>query len=297
MRTKILSLILCACVVAMVCPGFGQQGEAKAEHKVSEYIYKKTPQRDLKLYVHFPKDWKKSDKRPGIIFFFGGAWVKGTPTQFMPQADYFASRGMVTARADYRVGITPVVCVEDAKSAVRWFRAHAAELGLDPDRIVGSGGSAGGHLAACCTMTDTQNVKEEDPTVSSKPNAMVLFNPVLIMEERIGSKLSGVSADEQKQISPIVHMKKETPPAIIFYGTKDQFLAQGRAFLAKSKEVGNRVEVYSAEDQPHGFFNRSPWTEVTMRQADEFLVSLGYLKGEPTVQLPAGTKQTLKKEE
>jgi acetyl esterase/lipase len=280
----------------MCVSGFGQETGEGAAGKVSEYIYKKTPQGELKLYIHFPRDWKKGDKRPGIIFFFGGAWVKGSPTQFIPQAEYFAGRGMVTARADYRLGISPVVCVEDAKSAVRWFRAHAGELGLDPDRIVGSGGSAGGHIAACAAMTDTQNAKGEDLTISSKPNVMVLFNPVVIIEERIAEKVKAVSADEAKQISPILHMKKDTPPAILFYGTKDQFLAQGRAFLAKSKDMGNRVEVYSAAEQPHGFFNRSPWTEVTMRQADEFLVSLGYLKGEPTVKIPGGAPASLKKE-
>ena len=282
-------------MAAMATTAFAQRG-GNAATAAREFVYKKTPQGDLKLYVHFPAGWTTNDKRPGIIFFFGGAWIKGSPTQFIPQADYFAGRGMVAARADYRVGITPAVCVEDARSAVRWFRAHAGELGLDPDRIVGSGGSAGGHLAACCAMTDTQNAKGEDGKVSSRPNALVLFNPVLIMEEKIAAKLKGISAAEVQQISPIEFMRKDTPPAIVFYGTKDQFLEQGRKFLAKSRATGNRVELYSVEGQPHGFFNRSPWTEVTLRQADEFLVSLGYLKGHPTMRLPQETKASLKKE-
>jgi len=291
-------LCVAVCLIVGMLPCYAGESGGRTEGSVVERIYKRTPQGDLKIYLHFPKDWEKSDKRPGMIFFFGGAWIKGSPAQFIPQAEYFAGRGMVTARADYRVKISPVVCVEDAKSAVRWFRAHASELGLDPGRIVGAGGSAGGHLAACAAMTDTQNAKGEDGAVSSKPNVMVLFNPVVIMSEQIAQKVGAVvSPEEAKQISPIVHMKKDTPPAILFYGTKDQFLAQGRAFLAKSKEIGNRVEVYSAEGQPHGFFNRSPWTEVTMRQADEFLVSLGYLKGKPTVTLSATTTATLKIEE
>jgi acetyl esterase/lipase len=281
----------------MTAPVWGQPETSEGAGKVSEYVYKKTAQGDLKLYVHFPKDWKKTDKRSGMIFFFGGGWVQGTPAQFVPQATYFAGRGMVTARADYRLRISPVVCVEDAKSAVRWFRAHAAELGLDPDRIVGSGGSAGGHIAACAGMSDTQNAKDEDAAVSSKPNVLVLFNPVVIMAPQIADKMKMVSADESKQISPILHMKKDTPPTISFYGTNDRFLEQGRAFLAKSKEIGNKVELYSAADQPHGFFNRSPWTEATMRQADEFLIALGYVKGEPTVKIREGKTASLKREE
>jgi len=292
-----VALAACLSLVMVGAPVLAQPAGVEAAPNRAEEVYKKTPQGDLKIYIHFPNDWKKTDKRPGMIFFFGGAWVKGSPDQFIPQAAYFARRGLVTARADYRLGLGPVVCVEDAKSAVRWFRAHAADLGLDPDRIVGSGGSAGGHLAACATMTDTQNVKGEDLAVSSKPNVMVLFNPVVDLEGIAGDKAKASPAGEIKQVSPILHMAKGTPPAILFYGTNDRFLAQGRAFLKKSKELGNRVEVYSAADQPHGFFNRSPWTEATMEKADEFLISLGYLKGEPAVGLPAGAKPSLKKEE
>jgi acetyl esterase/lipase len=116
--------------------------------------------------------------------------------QFEPQASHLARRGMVAARADYRVksrhGVTPKECVEDAKSAVRWMRAKASVLGVDPDRIVAAGGSAGGHLAACAAFAPGLEANEEDARISSKPNALVLFNPVLRFDgipqlmERIG---------------------------------------------------------------------------------------------------------------
>ena len=87
------------------------------------------------------------------MFFFGGAWTQWRPGQFEPQASYLAGRGMVAIRADYRVKnrhrATPADGVEDAKSAIRWVRQNASMLGVDPDRIVAAGGSAGGHLAAC----------------------------------------------------------------------------------------------------------------------------------------------------
>jgi acetyl esterase/lipase len=92
----------------------------------------------------------------------------------------------------------------------------------------------------------------------------------------------------KEALSPIVFYKKPIPPTIIFYGTKDRFLDQGRAFLARSKEVGGRVELYTAEGMPHGFFNRPPWTESTLRATDAFLASIGCLKGEPTIAVPAG---------
>jgi carboxylesterase type B len=107
------------------------------------FTYKKTKQADLEIVVHYPPGWKETDKRPGIVFFFGGGWMGGTIRQFEPQATHLACRGMVSALADYRVksrhGVTPKECVEDAKSAVRWLRQNAAKLGIDPDRIVAAG--------------------------------------------------------------------------------------------------------------------------------------------------------------
>ena len=80
----------------------------------------------MKINLYFPKDWKASDRRPGIVLFFGGGFVSGTPAQFTTKAEYFASRGLVAASAEYRIGnvhhTPPAKCVEDAKSVVRWLR-------------------------------------------------------------------------------------------------------------------------------------------------------------------------------
>ena len=96
---------------------------------------------------------KPTDHRPAIVFFFGGGWSGGDKKQFYQQAKAMAEHGMLAFSADYRVKTrnktTPFECVKDGKSAIRWVREHAAELGVDPDRIVASGGSAGGHVAAC----------------------------------------------------------------------------------------------------------------------------------------------------
>lgn len=67
------------------------------------FTYKKTKQVDLEIVVHYPPGWKETDKRPGIVFFFGGGWNNGTIKAFERQANYLAGRGMVAARADYRV--------------------------------------------------------------------------------------------------------------------------------------------------------------------------------------------------
>jgi acetyl esterase/lipase len=275
----------------------GLAGSALGQDNLKTFTYTKTKQADLEMIVHFPPGWKETDKRPGIVFFFGGGWENGTIKAFEPQARYLASRGMVAARADYRVksrhGVTPKECVEDARSAVRWFRQNAATLGVDPDKVVASGGSSGGHIAACTTLMPAPEGKDEK--ISCKANALLLFNPVL----RFGPQmLKKVDTDEAvgKAISPILYLTKDSPPTLLFYGTDDFLIKQGQEFLQRSKELGHRSEMFTAEKQPHAFFNKSPWKEKTLLRADEFLASLGYLQGKPTITVPEGKDETPKEQ-
>jgi acetyl esterase/lipase len=260
---------------------------APGQEQTRTFTYTKTKQADLEIVVHFPPGWKATDRRPGIVFFFGGGWENGTLRAFEPQARYLAGRGLVAARADYRVksrhGVTPRECVEDARSAVRWLRQNAAQLGLDPDRIVAAGGSAGGHLAACTTLMPASERKDEP--VSCKANALLLFNPVLRFGPQLVKKV-GNDAVVGRALSPVLHLTKDSPPTLLFYGTEDWLLTQGEEFLRRSKELGHRAELFTAAGQPHAFFHRSPWRERTLRRADEFLVSLGYLQGRPTIKVP-----------
>lgn len=261
--------------------------------KNEERLYKTTPQGELKLHFSFPVDWKATDQRPGIVFFFGGGWKSGKYTQFSSLCDYLASRGMVAASADYRIDsihhTTPDKCVEDAKSAVRWIRAHAAELGIDPNKVLAGGGSAGGHLAACTATIDTLDAESDDQSISAKPNAMVLFNPALNIGTLYRERATGdakFSLAQADAITPNDFLSKSTPPAILFFGTADKLKAGADEYLSKAKALGLRAEFWTAKDQPHGFFNRAPWTQVTAQKVDEFLASLGYIPGPPKVVLP-----------
>jgi acetyl esterase/lipase len=253
-------------------------------------VYKTIGQRQLALDMSYPPDWKRGDKRPAIIFFFGGGWTAGSPGQFRPQAEYLAKRGMVCARADYRLRVKDSVtvdqCVEDAMSAMRWLRGHAAQLGVDPNRIVAAGGSAGGHLAACTFFAEGVGAKD-DPAISPKPNALILYNPVLnvsaLKETGKFSKLvDGMDEKTMKGISPFFLASKDAPPTLFIDGTEDVFNPEIREFIKKCTDLGApKVEGYFVEGQPHAFFNRAPWQENTALRADEFLRSIGYLKDEP----------------
>jgi acetyl esterase/lipase len=262
------------------------------EKPPAEQVYKKTDQGELKIHLSFPSPWKADDKRPAIVFFFGGGWTQGTVAQFAKQADYLAARGMVAARADYRVKsrhqVTPDKCVEDAKSAVRWLRAKAPALGVDPDRIVAAGGSAGGHIAACTALVEGLDAAGEEAGVSSRPNALVLFNPAMGPEPLL-QRMPG-QEDLARRIAPTLLVRKEIPPALLLFGSQDPLLEPAREFIRKSKECGNVAELYLAEGPGHGFFNRSPWLERTLYRTDEFLATLGYVQGKPTLELPKDPK-------
>jgi acetyl esterase len=258
-------------------------------------VYKSVGNRELTVELNYPPGWKASDKRPALVFFFGGGWTHGSPTQFESQAEYFAKRGLVCARADYRTRSkdhnTPDKCVEDAISAMRWVRSHAAELGIDPNRIVAAGGSAGGHLAACTFFCDGINAPDDDQSVSPKPNAMILYNPVLDLvavraERAVGNSFGGVNDKMLKAISPALYLRKEMPPTLILDGTKDWLNPQTRAFVDKAKSIGAPVEAWYAEGQPHGFFNKQPWRDKTTAEAEAFLRRIGYLKPTKNASLP-----------
>jgi len=259
--------------------------------QIRRYIYKHTAQGELEMFIHLPNEWTSTDKRPAIVFFFGGAFRTGTIKEFIRHADYLASRGMVAARADYRVkdrhGTMPDKCVEDAKSAVRWLRSNANKFGIDPDRIAASGHSAGGHISACASTTIGLEAEGEDLSISSKPSLLVLFNTSLDINmgyaEYLGSK------EIADSLSPYDNLTPDLPPAILFYGVQDpSHLKDGLDFVYKSGKLGNKAELYAAEGQSHNFSKSSPWFERTLYLMDQFLAKHGYLAGEPTVSLPQG---------
>jgi len=256
-----------------------------------EVVYKTIGDVQLKLSIFTPPDYAPTtDKRPAIVFFFGGGWNSGSPTQFYPHCEYLASRGMVAMSADYRVfsrqQTSPRECVKDGKSAIRWIRQHAAELGIDPNRIAAGGGSAGGHVAAATGTTTAFNEEGEDMTISSVPNALVLFNPVL--DTGPDSRAYDRVKEYWQDISPMHNISKNTPPTIVFLGTKDDIIPVESAEKFKNQiiEKGVRCDLELYEGQIHGFFNytsKENYTD-TVKKMDRFLASLGWLQGKPTLE-------------
>ena len=254
---------------------------AEDPQPTQKILYKEVGDVKLHLHAFLPKDHKADDKRPAIVFFFGGGWVGGTPSQFYRQSAHLAERGMVAYCAEYRVrsrnNATPFDCVTDGKSAVRYVREHAAELGVDPQRIAAGGGSAGGHVAACTGVIEGFDADGEDANISSQPNAMVLFNPVI----DTGPKGYGYDRlkERYKEISPVEHVTDHTPPTILFQWDADTTTPPGgaRTFAERMKKADRRCELVEFPGQKHGFFNRGEPFEKTLAAMDAFLTSLEYL--------------------
>lgn len=259
-------------------------------------VYKKASGDDLRIYRIDPKGHDPAkDKRPAIVFFFGGGWNGGNVRQFEPHANYLAGRGMVTFLADYRVksrqDTTPRECVADGKSAIRWVRKNAERLGIDPDRIAAGGGSAGGHVAATTGMCDELDDPEDDLSIRSKSNALALFNPVY------DNGPKGYGHDRAKDwfpaISPAHNISKDDPPTIVFLGTEDKLIPveTAESFRDKQEDAGVKTELHLYEGQPHGFFNLSHGKGKaenfidTVKKLDAFLVGIGYLEGETDLEL------------
>ena len=260
-----------------------------------EIVYKSVNGTDLTMYL-FDADGRGQDvKLPAIVFFFGGGWVGGDPKQFFPHCEYFACRGMVSISAEYRVqsrhGTTPFESVADGMSAVRWLRSHAQDLDIDPGRVAAGGGSAGGQLAACTGWISELDDPDEDQNVSSRPDALVLFNPAvdLLSITTTNHGAADLSDEEKRSLSPTYHVRPDLPPAIIFHGAADATIpiASIETFCEQMTEAGNVCELVPFEGKAHGFFNHGrdgnvAFTE-TVRLADRFLASLGYLTGDPTI--------------
>jgi len=262
-------------------------------------VYKTVGLTKLKLHIYQPSERNDMEKLPAIVFFHGGGLEERHIWEFEPQAKYLVERGMVAVLATYRVkrhGRTQFESIADAKSAIRWIREHADELGIDGNRIAAGGGSAGGYLAACSALIKDFDEKNEDLSISSIPSALVLFNPRLVLpvigDPPLSKKdiryLNGRAIEE---ISPIHKIYKGAPRTIIFQGTADKGVSiqEPERFCEEMKKYGNNCEVVLYEGRDHGFFHyylnegNNPDFYSTMEQTVKFLTAIGYINGETTI--------------
>lgn len=268
-QVSVLGLLLAMATIGAVEPG-----------KV--IAYKSVRGQAQNLEVYFPPNHQVGkSKVPGVLLFHGGGWSGGDLNQFRYACDYFARRGLVAATANYRMhtkeeadrlpaGISRKrICITDARSAIRFMKSHADEWGLDPQRVIVGGGSAGGHLAVLSSMTSGLDDPQDDLTIDTTAVAWLLFNPVFTLDGKDGDPLVDV----------FPHLRPQLPPAVFIFGTKDSWKPASDALVMKLRAQANQAAMWVAVDQGHSFWFKNPWYDLTLAECDRFLVGLGLLQG------------------
>ena len=254
-----------------------------------EILYKQIDTTKLFMQVYTPKSLDSSKSYPAMVFFFGGGWSSGDKSQFINHAMYFSQRGIICFLVDYRTKnknhTTPFESLQDAKTSIRFIRNNATLFRIDTSKIIASGGSSGGQLAAATALIDAYSEKTDDLSISCIPNALVLYNPVI--DNGPGGYGYEKIGDDYKNFSPLHNIKKGAPPTIIFLGTNDKHIPVETAEYYKKvmEKADSKCELRLYEGQGHGFFNHKnlEYFKKTIIETDKFLVSLGYLKDDPII--------------
>jgi acetyl esterase/lipase/lysophospholipase L1-like esterase len=258
--------------------------------------YKTTDGQDLKLHVYFPADLQPGEQRPTLLFIHGGGWTQGAPSVHALESLYFSRRGLVTVTISYNLlpnggtAATPLECFADVKAAMRYLRDHASELRINPDQIVSSGGSAGGHLAAALATLE--------PDKSYAPNAMILLAPAFDLVDGWlqGGGICTDAGIDPAAFSPALHADTDTPPTLILAGSNDNISkpVTNLAFVESMSELDNSAEFIEYAGKGHALFTRDktdPYFRATIYYMERFLRELGYL--DFTAALPENIQVTV----
>lgn len=245
----------------------------------------------LKLDLYQPVADGKSDAalRPAIIFVHGGAWKGGNREIYHYYCVKLAEQGYVVATVSYRLSdVAPFpAAVQDVKCAVRWLRANAERLHVDPDRIAMAGGSAGGHLSMMAGyVTDNPELEGTGghPEVSSRIQAVVnLYGPTDLTtdfardNDVVVKFLGGESYADKPELyrlaSPNTHVSADDPPTLILHGSIDTVvpIAQAELLVDKLKEAGVPYEYDRVEGWPHTMDLETNVNRHCLAKIEEFL--------------------------
>lgn len=246
--------------------------------------------RELAMDIYRPLDaW---GRLPAIICIHGGGWAQGNRRNHAHLAQALASRGFVTATISYRLsGEAPFpAAIHDCKAAVRYLRANADELGIDPDRIGATGLSAGGHLTALlATSGDVPELEGSggSQSFSSRIQAAV---PMGAQTDLLSDRVKTVSASTDKgpiwrkflsgtQVerpdlyrlaSPLEHLDPKDPPCLFLTGENDDPSTHADRIRSRMTGLGIANHLHIIAGAPHPFLTRQVWFDEAVDKAAAF---------------------------
>ncbi|GAB2475686.1 hypothetical protein GCM10011375_22770 [Hymenobacter qilianensis] len=261
---------------------YEQELAGRRNHLVRTYKTVGAQTLDLHLFGAVPSG--TGQPRPAIVFFHGGSWSEGKPDWFFGTCEDFAKRGWVACAVEYRTvdrhNTLPFAAVRDARSAMRWLRQHAAELGLDTARIVATGNSAGGHLAVATALATGCDEPTDDVRWSPRPNAVVANAGVYDLTTSGNAWISKDLPDKAqvRSISPLHLVGPGMPPMLLLHGTQDGNVpfATAEAFYQAATAAGNRVELETLPNAGHFIWFDPRFGKQVYERRNSYLQSLGY---------------------
>jgi acetyl esterase/lipase len=251
----------------------------RVEHDV---VYQTFEDKDLHLNVYIPEEyigespWWINDgkgKKPTLLYIHGGGWVGGSKDQrafnFLP----YVFRNWVVISINYRLAqdAKAPAAVGDCLSALEWIHANAENYEIDPDRIVVSGGSAGGHLSLLTGMLRKGDQLcggklkvEKTRKVAAIVNwfGVTDFNHYPLPIQWFGDNVD--TEEYIRTLSPINYVREDGVPVLTIHGTEDPAVSvdQTTSFHKKLREFGINEKMYLIEGKKHGEFNPEEFTEI-----------------------------------
>jgi acetyl esterase/lipase len=228
-------------------------------------------------------------KLPAVVFIHGGGWRGGDKSSFRTAIISYARLGYVAASVQYRLAPAHKwpAQIEDCKAAVRYLRARARELNIDPERIGAAGGSAGGHLALLLATTDGDKELEGHgghaefssrigaaASIAGPTDFAQTFPPVVevMLKDLIGVPRDAGPAAYQKA-SPLHHISRGDAPILAIHGTDDELVpyAQSIALVEVCEKAGVEAKLIPIDQGRHGSGgNPQDWHAANLKMLEFF---------------------------
>jgi acetyl esterase/lipase len=226
--------------------------------------------KDQHLKLNLARPSKIDGLAPAVVCIHGGGWVEGDRERWQATCEKLARRGFVAVTVQYRFAPAHPfpAALEDVQAAVRWLKANAERLKIDPDRIGTVGDSAGGHLAQCLGVgADADRLAPNDARQSCRVNCVVnIYGPNNFTGNYPNPNVQNVirlfQGGDLEHLrhqyilaSPFYWVTPDAAPTLIIHGTKDDVvpLEQGELMYQRLKEAGVEVEFLPIEGAGHGF--------------------------------------------